>query len=212
VAEELTSIPKTKSPKGKQTRKAAATERSKRYAEVRKSETKLVKAEVKKAVEGEVVPGRPTLFTQALADEICAGIAAGYSMRGVVNQEHMPAMTTVFRWLRENDEFRQQYTRATEERAEAFQEDIIDIADDGTNDTMMIETKGGFEMEVTNREVIERSKLRVETRKWLMERMKPKKYGNKIDLTSDGKALPAPLFGGLSVKPEEIGPGDAKAV
>ena len=111
-------------------------------------------------------------------------------------------MTTIFKWLREREDFAKQYARATEERTEALAEDILDIADDGSNDFMTI-TKGDVSYEVENKEVTNRSRLRVDTRKWLMSKMKPKKYGDKLDLTSDGKVLPNPIYGGIAEKKSE---------
>lgn len=143
--------------------------------------------------------GRPTKYSQDLADSICEMIAMGYSMRSVSADESMPASSTMFKWLREHTEFSEQYARACEERSEAMAEDILDIADDGTNDWMEIE-KRGETYTVANNEAIQRSRLRVDTRKWLMAKTKPKKYGDKLDMTSDGKALPTPIYGGLSVK------------
>lgn len=141
--------------------------------------------------------GRPEIWSQELADKVCEKIAQGYSMRTVCASDDMPAISTLFKWIREKPEFTQQYARATEERTEAMAEDILDIADDGSNDLMTIQ-KGDVTYEVENREVTNRSRLRVDTRKWLMSKMKPKKYGEKLDLTSDGKALPVPIYGGVS--------------
>lgn len=132
--------------------------------------------------------GRPTIYSQELADKICEQIAQGYSVRTLCSKEGMPATTTFFRWIRENQSFRQQYAYATEERTEAMAEDLLDIADDGSNDLMTIQ-KGHETYEVENKEVTNRSRLRVDTRKWLMSKMKPKKYGDKVDVTSDGKAI-----------------------
>lgn len=137
--------------------------------------------------------GRPTDYTQELADRICELITEGLSMRSVAAREDMPASSTIFKWLRENKIFSEQYAKACEERTEAMSEDILDIADDGSNDLMVVQ-KGNREYEVENREVTNRSRLRVDTRKWLMSKMKPKKYGDKIDVTSDGKVLPTPLL------------------
>lgn len=133
--------------------------------------------------------GRPTTFTQDLADKICEEIALGYSMRSVCKPDDMPAMSSVFKWLRENKQFSEQYVTATEERSEAMAEDILDIADDGTNDWIERENKDGSTFESVNGEVIQRSRLRVDTRKWLMAKMKPKKYGEKLDLTSKDEKL-----------------------
>lgn len=137
--------------------------------------------------------GRPEIYTQELADKVCQKIAEGYSMRTVCTPDDMPAISTLFKWIREKPEFSQQYARATEERTEAMSEDILDIADDGSNDLMTIQ-KGDKTYEVENREVTNRSRLRVDTRKWLMSKMKPKKYGDKIDMTTNGKDLPIPLL------------------
>lgn len=132
--------------------------------------------------------GRPSIFTQELADKICERIAEGASMRTVCAPDDMPNISTVFRWFRTNDEFCKQYARATEERTEAMSEDILDIADDGSNDLMTIQ-KGKQTYTIENKEVTNRSRLRVDTRKWLMSKMKPKKYGDKVDLTSGGEAI-----------------------
>lgn len=146
--------------------------------------------------------GRPEIWSQKLADAVCFEIAQGYSLRSVCKNESLPGMTTIFKWLREREDFAKQYARATEERTEALAEDILDIADDGSNDFMTI-TKGDVSYEVENKEVTNRSRLRVDTRKWLMSKMKPKKYGDKLDLTSDGKVLPTPIYGGIAEKKSE---------
>lgn len=129
--------------------------------------------------------GRPTTFTKELADKICEELALGYSMRTVCKKEGMPAMSSVFKWLRENKEFSEQYEKAKQESTDAMAEDLLDIADDGTNDWMERETENGS-YTVLNTEAISRSRLRVDTRKWLMSKMKPKKYGEKLDLTTGG--------------------------
>ena len=140
--------------------------------------------------------GRPTIYTQELAEKFCKKIAEGNSVRSVCSSDEMPAFQTIFRWLRENKDFREQYEYAIEERTYAMGEDILDIADDGTNDYMTI-TRGDMTYNVENKEVTNRSKLRVETRKWIMSKMKPKKYGDKLDLSTMGKELPQPLLYGL---------------
>lgn len=151
---------------------------------------------------GKGTVGRPTDYTPELGDLICDMLAEGMSLRKVCTNKNMPDKSTVFRWLRIHDAFRDQYTRAKEEAADALAEELLDIADDAANDTMTI-TKNGRKMEVVNHENINRSRLRVDTRKFLMAKMKPKRYGDKLDLTTDGKELPAPIFGGMSVKPTD---------
>lgn len=97
--------------------------------------------------------------------------------------EGMPSVRTVLRWLREDkDGFCAQYARAKEEQADMMIEEMIDISDDGTNDLMTIE-KGDMSYEIENKEVTNRSKLRVDTRKWIASKLKPKKYGDKLEHT-----------------------------
>lgn len=73
----------------------------------------------------------------------------------------MPAATRVFEWLHIHPEFREKYARAQEERTEAMAEDLMAIADQSSVDPQLL-------------------RLRVDTRKWLMSKMKPKKYGEHI--------------------------------
>lgn len=130
--------------------------------------------------------GRPTDYSEDIAAEICARIAEGLSLRTICLDEHMPDASTVFRWLPKHEEFREQYARAREAAADAMSEDLMDIADDGTNDWMERKRPDGSTEEVLNSEHIQRSRLRVETRKWLMTKLSPKKYGDKQQLEHTG--------------------------
>lgn len=119
--------------------------------------------------------GRPTIYSPELIQAICARIAEGESMRKITRDDSMPAMTTMFRWLNECSEFKQQYATAMEQRTEALFEEILEIADETTRDT--IETETG---EKPNAEWISRSRLRVDARKWMLSKMVPKKYGERL--------------------------------
>jgi hypothetical protein len=66
---------------------------------------------------------------------------------------------------------------------------MLDIADDGTNDFITKTSSDGTEFEVVNTEHIQRSKLRIDTRKWNLSKMQPKKYGEKLDLTTNNESL-----------------------
>lgn len=133
--------------------------------------------------------GRPCIFSQKTADKICEQIACtSKSLRTICAEDGMPSVGTVLKWLRENSEFLAQYTRAKEEQADLLVEEMIDIADDGKNDLMTI-TKGYSTYEVENKEVTNRSKLRVETRKWIASKLKPKKYGEKLDVTNTNRTI-----------------------
>lgn len=119
-------------------------------------------------------------FTQGLADYICSEIASGRSLRSVCRDKGMPADSSIFKWLSIHESFAEQYARAMEARTNALAEEILDIADEGASDTYT-DANG---IERTNNEVIARSKLKVDTRKWLMSKMAPKKYGDKLDLNA----------------------------
>lgn len=147
--------------------------------------------------------GRPTGYTQDLADQICEGLASGMSMRTVCKEETFPCMQTVFRWLRTYPEFCEQYTRAKAEAADALVEEMMDISDDGTNDWMEVHDKDGECIGYkVNGEHVQRSRLRVETRKWIAAKLKPKKYGEKVDVNHgvDPENPLATLMGQLAGK------------
>jgi len=133
--------------------------------------------------------GRPEIYTNEIANTICTEIAtSSKSLRTICNKEGMPCVSTILIWLRDKPEFLTQYTRAKEEQADFLQEEMLDIADDGSNDFMTI-VKGDEQYTVENKEWTSRSKLRVETRKWAASKLKPKKYGDKIDVTSNGEPI-----------------------
>jgi len=117
-----------------------------------------------------------TSFNQDAADKICERIALGESVRKISKDKGMPCESTIYKWLRDVDGFSQQYARAREDQAEFYLDEIIAISDDVTLDTVV----DGEGNERTNNEAIQRSRLKVDTRKWVMGKLKPKKYGDKI--------------------------------
>ena len=128
--------------------------------------------------------GRPSTYTKELADKICAELALGKSMRTVVQPDDMPAMSTVFLWLREHKDFSEQYEKAKQESADAMAEELLYIAD--TPVMGEIKTiKANGDVEIKQDEMLGHRRLQVDSRKWLMSKMKPKKYGDHLDLTSD---------------------------
>lgn len=119
--------------------------------------------------------GRPSDYTEEMADKICSELADGKSMRAVCKPSSMPDKATVFRWIRTIEEFRHQYARAKEESADALTDEMLDISDDTEKDYIDTED-GGTRL---NPENIQRSRLKIDTRKWLASKLKPKKYGEK---------------------------------
>lgn len=139
--------------------------------------------------------GRPTKYNQEIADRICTTIAtSSKSMRTIAIEEKID-MVTIFRWLDDNGEFSKQYARAKELQADYLAEEMLDIADDTKSDTQKVKRNGKME-EVENTEWINRSKLRVETRKWIASKLKPKKYGDKTETTIISEK---PIFNGIDL-------------
>jgi len=137
--------------------------------------------------------GRPSIYTADLADSICQMVACGMSMREICRADDMPAMSSVFLWLRNKDGFSEQYEKAKHQGCMAMADEILAIADDGTNDWMeQLGKDGEVEGYKLNGEAVSRSKLRVDSRKWLLSKLMPKKYGDKIaqEITgADGGAI-----------------------
>lgn len=142
--------------------------------------------------------GRPTKYSVELAAKMCAQLAIGKSLRTVCLADDMPDVSTVFDWIRIHESFAKQYARAKEESADALFEETIDIADDSLTVAM-----AASENPKLAGSLVQAQRLRVDTRKWMMSKMKPKKYGDKLDLTSDGKVLPTPIYGGIAEKKSE---------
>lgn len=132
--------------------------------------------------------GRPTDFTQAVADTICERIADGESLRAICDDDDMPGKSTVFRWLAADQSFQDQYARAREAQADSLVDDMLDIADDGRNDWIEKRNADGEAIGwIENGEALRRSQLRIDARKWMASKMQPKKYGEKLDLNHGGK-------------------------
>jgi len=112
-------------------------------------------------------------------------IIKGRALRNILKDENMPDVTTFYVWIEKDEQKAKQYARATELRAEAIFEEILEIADDSSGDIVL--NKDG--VEVLNTEFVQRSRLKVDTRKWIASKLNPKKYGDKMDVTSDGKGL-----------------------
>lgn len=124
--------------------------------------------------------GRPSKYSQQVADLICGLIAT--SNKGIhaicKKNKKLPSATTIVNWLADErySSFLAQYTRAREDQADFLAEDMMAIADRGGKDSI---TK------------VNRDKLRIDTRKFIASKLKPKKYGDKLDVTTDGEKIQA---------------------
>ena len=120
--------------------------------------------------------------------EILLEIMKGRSLTSILKTDErgdLPSKVTFFEWLKEDEELTNQYARASEIRADIIFDDILAIADENTNDTSINENG----IEVVNNDVIQRSRLRIDARKWVLSKMNPKKFGDKTDITSGGEKI-----------------------
>jgi hypothetical protein len=121
-------------------------------------------------------------------NEICDKIQKGRSLRSIIKDDGMPDLSTFYVWLKEDDEKSKHYAYATEARAEMIFEDILAIADK-SDDDIIIDENG---IPQTNHDVINRSRIRIDARKWMLSKMIPKKYGDRTDITSGGEKIQNP--------------------
>lgn len=130
-------------------------------------------------------------YSQQKKDEIfnsiITKIVEGEAVRKAIKESPI-SIGTFFGWANDsnNPEKLEQYTRAMSLRAHIMAEEILEIADDNSNDDDFIETKNG-QVRIENKEWVNRSKLRVDTRKWLMSKMNPKKYADSLKLQGDAE-------------------------
>jgi len=116
-------------------------------------------------------PGRPTRYSPEAVLEICRRMENGESLRQICATPGMPGRTTVMRWLEAEPEFQKSYARARERLVEYWADEIVEIADGAEQD--FVDGK-------VNHEAINRSRLRVDARKWLMSKLAPRKYGDRV--------------------------------
>lgn len=123
--------------------------------------------------------GRPSSYTEETGNAICERLMSGESLRSICSDEAMPEKPTVLRWLRDIEQFRTQYTIAREVQMELMAEEILSISDDDSGD----------DTPFTGVNHVNRHRLMVDTRKWIMSKLAPKKYGDKLDISSGGEKI-----------------------
>lgn len=123
----------------------------------------------------------------------------GMSLRKALSQGNMPSSQTFYIWLEEDEVKSKQYTRACGKRADTIFEEILDIADESHSDKKILEDG----REVVDNEIVQRSRLRIDARKWMLSKMNPKKYGDKVDVTSKGDKIETTQIIGMVVSDEQ---------
>jgi hypothetical protein len=129
--------------------------------------------------------GRPTVYTQELADAICARLAQGETLKSICRNDGMPDDATVRTWaLNDYQGFYPRYACARQLGLDAMADQLLEIADDGTKD-FKLDSHGNL---IADHEHINRSRLRVDTRKWYLSKLAPKRYGEKVDVNVGGQS------------------------
>jgi len=125
--------------------------------------------------------GRPTKYTPELASKICKEIALGKSLRAVCRADDMPDISTIYDWFPLYEDFTKQYEKACKDRAEAQYEDLNEI----NEEAIQYAKTSDFNVQA----VMTAYKMKSDNMKWSMSKMIPKKYGDKLDVVSDGEKL-----------------------
>jgi hypothetical protein len=128
--------------------------------------------------------GRPTIRNPEIEAEILDRISKGESLRKICDDEHMPNFTTIYDWLAKDEGFAYHYARARDTQADHYVEETVEIADDGRNDWMEANGQDSVGWQL-NGEHIQRSRLRIDTRKWIASKLRPKKYGDSIKVETE---------------------------
>lgn len=128
--------------------------------------------------------GRPTEYSPEIADLICDLISnSNKSLATVCKDERIKLNpSTIYNWLNNNKAFLDKYACAKDCQADFLAEEIIEIADDNSSDIIITSNSEGDTIERENHEFISRSRVRIDARKWVASKLKPKKYGDKLDV------------------------------
>lgn len=104
---------------------------------------------------------------QTIISEICTRLIEGESLRAICRDEAMPAISTVMLWLTEDEKLSEQYARAKAEQADTLFQETLEIADTADNESVQV------------------ARLRIDTRKWMAGKLRPKVYGDKLAVGGD---------------------------
>ena len=140
--------------------------------------------------------GRPTKYNEQIAAEICTRIVKGESLRSVCRDEKMPNIDTIYVWIGKHPVFAEQYARARDEQADTLADEIQALSDEAPRMTL---NKHGFEVVDTG--WLQWQKQRIDSRKWVASKLKPKKYGDRVSLAGDAEN---PLQTSVQVEASEL--------
>ena len=138
--------------------------------------------------------GRRSTYSEEIAAEIIERLSAGEALIAICRDAHMPPESTVRLWVIDDREgFAARYARARDMWLDHMAEETIGISDDSSRD--YVTTEDGRQL--PDHDHINRSRLRVDTRKWITAKLAPKRYGDRLDLNHSGTVTLAGLLGSL---------------
>ena len=130
-------------------------------------------------------PGRPSSYNPELAAAICERLAAGESLRSVCREPDMPPESTVRGWVIDNvQDFSAQYARARDIGLDVLAEETLAIADTPVEGVRREESDDGFKE--IREDMLGHRRLQIDTRKWLLSKLAPKKYGERTSMELTG--------------------------
>lgn len=108
--------------------------------------------------------GRPSSYNAKTASDICKRIANGDSLKSICDEKKYPTTDTIRKWLHDFPEFLANYARAREQQADYYADEMIELADEAKD--------------------VNKARLQIDVRKWKASKLQPKKYGDKLDITT----------------------------
>ena len=122
---------------------------------------------------------------------VCNDIAITANGLHFLCEKHGIAVQTFYNWMNDDSALLEMYTRARDMQADLLADQIIQIADTTEEGTKTVLKPTGEE--TTTGDMTEHRRLKIESRKWIAAKLKPKKYGDKVDVTSGGEKINAIL-------------------
>lgn len=129
--------------------------------------------------------GRPSDYSDPIADAICEEIASGRSLLQICMDPDLPNESTIYRWLEKHADFREKYARARDRQADRYAAEIIALADTPV-EARKVTIKADGSEEIVIGDAVERTRLQIDARKWYASKVAAKKYGDKVQAELTG--------------------------
>ena len=135
-----------------------------------------------KKYELEETRGRKSMYSKEMIELVCEYTAQGESLTTMCKRDNMPTKVTIINWLNTYPDFASAFEDAKRAKAESLADEIIDIADDHASVTFY-DADGNRRVDAG---AVAHAKLRIDSRKWIASKLKPKVYGDKMQTEVSG--------------------------